>query len=98
MPDTAVNSLVLKVKCGEVLNTTINGAVVQIECYSGSKIQIPNPPSASGGTVAYAMAPSEGRLLDLDALTRAFLNNELEQRARPLAANESATVVLEDLT
>jgi hypothetical protein len=99
LSDTLVNSLVLKVRCGEVLNTTINGTVVQIECGSGGgTFKIPPPPSASGGTVAYATMLPRGGLLDLNALTVAFRNNELDQHARPLAPNESATVVLEDLS
>jgi hypothetical protein len=38
MPDASITALQFKIKCGQVLNTTINGAVVRIECESGDVV------------------------------------------------------------
>jgi hypothetical protein len=96
MANGTTAAIVLKVACGQVLNTTINGVAVQIDCQGGGSAWTPpDPPSGAGGVVAFAQIPANAQLLDLGAVVTAFRDDQLHQHAVTLGPDESATVVLE---
>lgn len=93
-----VPAIVLKVQCGQVLNTTINGMPVQIECSEPPEeggFQPPRPPSGAGGVVAYATMRADTPVLDLDAVVAAAREERLSDEAMPLEDVERATVLFE---
>lgn len=93
-----VPAIVLKVQCGQVLNTTINGMPVQIECSAPPEeggFKPPPPPSGAGGVVAYATMAVDTPLLDLDAVVAAAREERLSDEAIPLGDVEGATVLFE---
>lgn len=93
-----VPAIVLKVQCGQVLNTTINGMPVQIECSEPPEeggFKPPPPPSGAGGVVAYATMAIDTPVLDLDAVVVAAREERLSDRAIPLGDVEGATVLFE---
>jgi hypothetical protein len=100
MSDTSTTALVLKVKCGEPLDTEINGVVVRIECdeakveVSKGGFKFPPPPRVRAGTVAFASIPDLGPLLDVGRIATALRANELEDRATLLEESDPATVRL----
>src|SRR4051812_17639236 len=98
MASDTMPAVVLKVTCGQVLNTTMNGVVVQIECNDAANASPkpwtpPEPPSGAGGTVAFAEIPRDVRLLDLGEVLASYREGMLDDRSEPLEPGATATVV-----
>jgi hypothetical protein len=97
MADEGVmTGLVLKIQCGQTLNTVISGVPVQIACEgSAAGWTPPEPPSGGGGVVAFAEVDPTARRVDVDALVTAFRENRLDQAMRPLDESGSAALLFE---
>ena len=91
-------AIVLTVKCGDTLKTSVNGVPIEIVCEGDGPgaWTLPDPPSGSGGVVAYITAVEGGSRLDLPMLAERFQAGEFTADALPEVDAGSEWAIFQD--
>jgi hypothetical protein len=108
---STATAIVLRVFCGEPLDTTVMGVPVRIECVDRPSASEPGPVRVTPGETAKGWKPPDlisggggvvgivqidtGPRLDVDAVLESFRENRLQIDAAPLGPGGSASVLFQ---
>lgn len=93
-----IPTIVLTMKCGSTLKTTVNGVAVEVQSVgdSDSGWTPPSAPDGSGGVVAYVTAADHGPRLDLSLLAERFQAGDMGVANMPEVEADSDWAVFAD--
>lgn len=93
-----IPTIVLTMKCGSTLKTTVNGVAVEVQCVVDSEAEWtpPRAPDGSGGVVAYITAADQGPRLDLSLLAERFQAGDMATPTMPEVDTGSDWAVFAD--